>query len=245
MSTAPPVPEPPADGRPTSHLPSELEGALGAICLEGSPADREPAIQALVDRHPQLAAAIRTLAADLVAVTALLETASVAPAAAELSEIGGYRVLRALGEGAFGAVYLCRQETPVIRNVAVKVLRAGWVDRRVLARFETERQLLAELSHPAITQEPTMKTPSLFAAALVATLSASASASPDCTTAPKSQWMPEATLKQKLEADGYAIRKFKASGNCYEIYGLDKSGNKVEIYVDPVDGRVVKEKRQG
>ena len=80
MSTAPPVPEPPADGRPTSHLPSELEEALGAICLEGSPADREPAIQALVDRHPQLAAAIRTLAADLVAVTALLETASVAAA---------------------------------------------------------------------------------------------------------------------------------------------------------------------
>ncbi len=152
MSTDPPDQDPfPAD-RPTVQLPPELEEALAAICLEGSPADRQAAIEELAGRHPQLAAAIRALAADLVAVTALLETASVAPAPGELREIGGHGVVRVLGEGAFGAVYLCRQEVPVVRNVAVKVLRAGWIDRRVLARFETERQLLAELSHPTITQ---------------------------------------------------------------------------------------------
>ncbi|MCB0943392.1 MAG: protein kinase, partial [Mycobacterium sp.] len=133
-------------------LPPEIEEALAAVCLEGVPADRQSAVEDLVGCHPQWAAAILALAADLVAVTALLETASVAPEPVELREIGGHRVVRMLGEGAFGAVYLCRQQSPVVRDVAVKVLRAGWVDRRVLARFEAERQLLAELSHPTITQ---------------------------------------------------------------------------------------------
>ena len=66
------------------------------------------------------------------------------------AEIGPYRVVRSLGAGAFGLVFLCDQEEPIRRQVAVKVLRPGAGDHHTLARFAQERQLLAQLSHPAI-----------------------------------------------------------------------------------------------
>ena len=82
---------------------------------------------------------------------------------------------------------------------------------------------------------------SLIALILV-TVSGSALAGPQCTTEPKEKWLPEDGFRQKLEADGYRIKKFKITkGNCYEIYGRDKQDQKVEIYFNPVDGKIVKQ----
>lgn len=81
--------------------------------------------------------------------------------------------------------------------------------------------------------------PLLIAAAL---LSAAAIAAPECTQAPRDQWMPEAKMKQMVLDQGYTIKVFKISGNCYEIYGKDKDGKNVEIYFDPTDGRIVKQR---
>jgi len=76
----------------------------------------------------------------------------------------------------------------------------------------------------------------------LATLSTAAMDGPECTTEPKDKWMPEASMKQKLEADGYRIKVFKTTkGNCYEIYGWNKQNQKVEIYFNPVDGKIVKQ----
>ncbi len=80
----------------------------------------------------------------------------------------------------------------------------------------------------------------LFLAAAV--LSASAFAAPQCTSAPRAQWLTEAALKQKVLDQGYTIKVFQVTGNCYEIYGKDKAGKNVEIYFDPTDGRIVKKK---
>ncbi len=77
---------------------------------------------------------------------------------------------------------------------------------------------------------------------VAAALSASAIAAPQCTTAPRAQWMTEAAMKQKVVDQGYTIKVFQVTGNCYEIYGKDKAGNKVEIYFDPTDGHIVKKK---
>jgi len=77
---------------------------------------------------------------------------------------------------------------------------------------------------------------------LAAVLSASAFAAPQCTTAPRAQWLTEAAMKQKVLDQGYTIKVFQVSGNCYEIYGKDKAGKNVEIYFDPTDGRIVKKK---
>ncbi|MGQ5523836.1 PepSY domain-containing protein [Chitinimonas sp. PSY-7] len=73
-------------------------------------------------------------------------------------------------------------------------------------------------------------------------VAASALASPECTKEPKSKWMSDTKLQQKLKAEGYLVKKFKTAGNCYEIYGQDKAGRKVEIYFNPVTGEVVKTK---
>jgi non-specific serine/threonine protein kinase/serine/threonine-protein kinase len=66
--------------------------------------------------------------------------------------IGPYRILRLLGEGGMGAVYEAEQEQPVRRRVAVKLIKIGMDTREVVARFESERQALALMDHPAIAK---------------------------------------------------------------------------------------------
>ncbi|TWI12505.1 PepSY domain-containing protein [Aerolutibacter ruishenii] len=79
--------------------------------------------------------------------------------------------------------------------------------------------------------------------AVTAALAAPAAfAGPKCTDAPRSEWMPEKTMQDRITKAGYTIDKFKVSGTCYEIYGKDKTGRRVEIYYDPTDGSVVKER---
>jgi len=66
--------------------------------------------------------------------------------------IGRYKLLRVLGEGGMGMVYLAEQEGQIRRKVALKVIKPGMDSKRVIARFETERQALALLDHPGIAQ---------------------------------------------------------------------------------------------
>ena len=66
------------------------------------------------------------------------------------SWIGRYRLLNVLGEGGMGVVYLAEQEQPLKRQVALKVVKPGMDSKRVIARFEAERQALALLNHPSI-----------------------------------------------------------------------------------------------
>jgi serine/threonine protein kinase len=64
--------------------------------------------------------------------------------------IGRYKLLDVLGEGGMGVVYLAEQEQPIKRQVALKVVKPGMDSKRVIARFESERQALALLNHPGI-----------------------------------------------------------------------------------------------
>ncbi len=66
--------------------------------------------------------------------------------------IGRYKILSVLGEGGMGIVYLARQEHPIERTVAVKVIKPGMDSKQVIARFEAERQALALLDHPHIAR---------------------------------------------------------------------------------------------
>jgi serine/threonine protein kinase len=70
----------------------------------------------------------------------------------QLDQIGRYTLLRLLGEGGMGAVYLAEQKTPVARRVALKVIKLGMDTREVIARFEAERQALAVMDHPGIAR---------------------------------------------------------------------------------------------
>ena len=66
-------------------------------------------------------------------------------------EIGPYRVLDRR-EGGMGIVYIAEQSEPITRRVAVKVMKYGLDSREMLARFDSERRLLALLNHPNIAQ---------------------------------------------------------------------------------------------
>jgi non-specific serine/threonine protein kinase/serine/threonine-protein kinase len=68
------------------------------------------------------------------------------------SAIGAYRLLRQLGEGGMGEVWLAEQLEPVRREVALKLIKPGLGSREVLARFESERQALARMDHPSIAR---------------------------------------------------------------------------------------------
>jgi parallel beta-helix repeat protein len=67
-------------------------------------------------------------------------------------EVEGYEILRVLGEGGMGVVYLARQKPPLQRQVALKIVKPGMDSKQVIARFEAERQALALLDHPNIAQ---------------------------------------------------------------------------------------------
>lgn len=75
------------------------------------------------------------------------------PTLAEADQVmGGYRLVRLIGEGGMGEVWEAQQSVPVRRTVALKLLKTGMDTRQILTRFQAERQLLALMQHPCIAQ---------------------------------------------------------------------------------------------
>jgi serine/threonine protein kinase/WD40 repeat protein len=66
--------------------------------------------------------------------------------------IGHYKLLQQIGEGGCGVVYMAEQQEPVRRRVALKVIKLGMDTKKVVARFEAERQALALMDHPNIAK---------------------------------------------------------------------------------------------
>ena len=65
---------------------------------------------------------------------------------------GRYTLVKAIGQGGMGSVYLASQSNPVKRQVALKLIRTGMDSKTVLIRFEAERQALAMMDHPNIAR---------------------------------------------------------------------------------------------
>jgi tetratricopeptide (TPR) repeat protein len=67
--------------------------------------------------------------------------------------LGPWRVVRELGHGGMGAVYLAeRVDGAFTQQVALKLIRRGMDSDQILQRFESERQILARLEHPSIAR---------------------------------------------------------------------------------------------
>ncbi|MBL8754600.1 MAG: protein kinase, partial [Planctomycetes bacterium] len=134
----------------TFGMTADTLAAVTAAMALAEP-ERTRALAALRAAHPAHAARFELLLAELGAVERLLANGYGSREEPQ-PDLGHYRVIRKLGAGAFGEVFLCEQTAPVRRSVAVKALRAGVGDRTTLLRFEAERQLIASLQHPAIAQ---------------------------------------------------------------------------------------------
>ncbi len=69
------------------------------------------------------------------------------------TRMGAYRLLKEIGRGGMGAVYLGERDDGNYRKlVAIKVVKRGMDSAEVLARFRHERQILAGLEHPYIAR---------------------------------------------------------------------------------------------
>ena len=121
------------------------------------PPDRDPARDPRA--KPKADAAVLTPPVSEPETSGIFEqTTNYDPAAppatgARLTEvIGPYRLLRHVGAGGMGEVWLAEQTKPVRRQVALKVIKAGMDTDEVVVRFEAERQALAMMAHPAIAR---------------------------------------------------------------------------------------------
>jgi serine/threonine-protein kinase len=67
--------------------------------------------------------------------------------------LGPYRLIREIGRGGMGTVWLAeRADEAYQAQVAIKMVRGALFDSDLLARFRSERQILAQLQHPAIAR---------------------------------------------------------------------------------------------
>ncbi|MFN7271016.1 MAG: protein kinase domain-containing protein, partial [Gammaproteobacteria bacterium] len=168
----------PIETRPLADIEADwprLSGLLDEI-MNLPPASRETFIGALPPPDDRLADTLR----ELLALQAKVETedfmddlpvfpgvtdlgaADAAGAAAgraagagglvEGAEVGPYRLLRAIGEGGMGAVWLAeRADGTLKRKVALKLPRLAWA-QDLAARMARERDILAGLEHPNIAR---------------------------------------------------------------------------------------------
>ncbi len=81
----------------------------------------------------------------------VLATMDVDGAQTSGGQLGPFKLLRLLGEGSHGAVWLAEQQEPR-RQVALKMLRSTGAGPELLSRFRRESALLAMLDHPGIAK---------------------------------------------------------------------------------------------
>lgn len=110
----------------------------------GNDADLRQAVESLMGDADQATTFLRT--------DSLPKAGNFAPRSSAPDQVGKYRMIRRIGEGGMGQVWLAEQTDPVRRLVAVKIIKSGMDSSQVIARFQAERQALAIMDHPNIAK---------------------------------------------------------------------------------------------
>jgi tetratricopeptide (TPR) repeat protein len=130
----------------------EVKRLFDAV-LEREPADRQEFLEATCGGDAGLRSEVTALLDALADAGSRYETPVVAPDPLLGRQFGPYRILRRLGTGGMGAVYLAaRADDQFRRLVAVKAIRPELLDEHTRRRFENERHTLAVLEHPNIVR---------------------------------------------------------------------------------------------
>lgn len=127
--------------------------------VELSPPDRLRFLEDLKQKDQELYREVDSLLAADEAPDSLLdrpvaESLDISKALTEEGKrIGPYRLVKLLGTGGMGTVYVAeRIDGQYRREVALKLIRPGMDSEHILQRFQAERQILAQLDHPNIAR---------------------------------------------------------------------------------------------
>ncbi|MCC6560013.1 MAG: serine/threonine protein kinase [Xanthomonadales bacterium] len=119
--------------------------------ISGEHDDLRSELAALVAAHAQAPAMQSPVAALAQQVVSADEAEACADGGRVGQQVDNYRLLRLLGSGGMGAVYLAeRTEGGFRQHVALKLVRSQVQGGSVRLRFAHERQILAQLKHPNI-----------------------------------------------------------------------------------------------
>jgi tetratricopeptide (TPR) repeat protein len=128
--------------------PPEDRAAFARRACDGDPEKLQHLLD-LIDTHDRAADWFDGLAADLAADADL----EIDVAAARTRLIGPWRIVRLLGRGGMGSVFLVeRADGQFEQQAALKLSRVGFDDETAMARFLAERQIVARLDHPNIAR---------------------------------------------------------------------------------------------
>lgn len=131
---------------------------LFGSALEQEPGERSAFLRSACGQDQDLRAELESLLASFdsnrsTAGGSAPSPAATSPAAVTGQNIGHYRVIRLIGSGGMGAVYLAvRADDEYNKRVAIKLVQAGIDTQEILNRFRHERQILAALDHPNIAK---------------------------------------------------------------------------------------------
>jgi len=126
------------------HDPADQPGFIAAACSGDDALRRE--VESLLASQSREQGLIETCAADVA--VRLLEDE---PSSLEGRRIGVYKIVREIGRGGMGTVYLADRDDEQYRHqVAIKLVSRGMDSELVIRRFKNERQILANLTHPNI-----------------------------------------------------------------------------------------------
>ena len=120
---------------------------LNAACGEDEELHAE--LESLIASYEQAGTDFLSAAADLLTLTSGVDSS---PQLRGGEMVGAYRLIEEIGRGGMGEVWLAEQQRPIRRRVAIKLIRAGFDSHEVVTRFESERQALALMDHPAIAK---------------------------------------------------------------------------------------------
>ncbi len=127
--------------------PRERENYLNAACADAP--DVRDQVDELLAIAPQMGSFLETPVAPQWAQDTIPQIVADNLCGQSL---GPYRLVRLAGEGGMGEVYQAEQEKPMLRQVAIKVIRHGLASVSMLARFAHESHLLGLMDHPNVAR---------------------------------------------------------------------------------------------
>ena len=134
--------------RALERPPEERRAYLAQVCSDDDALRSQ--VETLIQSYEKAGSFIESPAVSFESAPTLVDD----PANAVIGRrIGSYKIVRELGRGGMGSVYLAvRADDEFQKRVAIKLIKRGMDTDYIIRRFRNERQILASLDHPFIAR---------------------------------------------------------------------------------------------